>query len=834
VVLITTKSGKSGATRYALKSSYSFDDVTQGYALQRSFGQGDVGVSDTSCTAPDQYCTKYTWGAALPSGTTTYDHFGEMFETGHVFDNSLSVSGGDDRRTFFLSGGAMDHQGFVVGPNDDYKRYTARLKASQLIGEKFKIGGNLSYVDTRGSFIQRGNNVSGIMLGGLRTPPEFNNKEYLDPVTGLHRSYRFPNPTGASLDLGRGYDNPFFVMFKEPATSGLSRVYGNVDLNYEPWEWLKIQETAGADYYTDQRLEALPKTNSTNPPGQINRADFTNYILDHNLTAVASHTFSPNFAGTLTLGQNLNSTDFRQVYVSGFGLVSPEPLTISNTISYNPDDNETLVHRESYFGQATADLWDQLFLTAALRNDGFSTFAQNSRRHWFPKASASWTFTKAAGNLGGKLDFGKVRFAYGETGKEPTVYSTLDIFQVSSFFEYGGVGFLKTVYQGAPGLTSPLALGNNDLRPERTKEYEGGIDLGAFKGFTDLSVSYYSSKTVDVIFPVPVAPSGGYQQQIANSAQLENKGLEVQWNFHPLRNPTVAWDLGLQFGRNRNKVLSIAGADEVPVGTNAIAATVARVGFPVGSIEGKDFVRCGRGLTVTNAAGVDVDLDNTPTASGGCQGAANGALYIAENGFPVIDQTLRILGSAQPDWSGSIRNTLTFLKRWELSALLDIRHGSQAYDGTRGALYVYGTHKDTDIRGQTFVFGPSVNGVKGFHGDKAVAGPGAGLPVVIDQDWFQGDGGSFGDNSADFVEDAGFVKLREISIAYTADQPWVHNTLGLSSVDLRLSGRNLKTWTKFRGIDPETNLEGAGLVQGVDWFNNPQNRSFVITIGLNR
>jgi hypothetical protein len=330
-----------------------------------------------------------------------------------------------------------------------------------------------------------------------------------------------------------------------------------------------------------------------------------------------------------------------------------------------------------------------------------------------------------------------------------------------------------------------------------------------------------------VIFQLPTPTSSGATSQIRNAAVITNKGWEAQLNLHPLRNnSTVAWDLGFQWSRNRNNVVSISGANEVPVGSQAIAVTVARVGSPVGAIEGKDFIRCGQGAKLN---GVPVD-----GAGSVCEGAPRGALYLADNGFPVIDDSLRILGSAQPDWAGSIRTTFTLWKKLELSALVDIRHGSQAYDGTRGALYVYGTHKDTDIRGQTFVFGPSVNGVKGFHGDKAVAGPGAGLPVVIDQDWFQGDGGSFGDNSADFVEDAGFVKLREISIAYTADQPWVHNTLGLSSVDLRLSGRNLKTWTKFRGIDPETNLEGAGLVQGVDWFNNPQNRSFVITIGLNR
>jgi hypothetical protein len=424
-----------------------------------------------------------------------------------------------------------------------------------------------------------------------------------------------------------------------------------------------------------------------------------------------------------------------------------------------------------------------------------------------------------------------MRFAYGQTGKEPQPYATLNTFLINQFFEYGNVGFVKTLYQGAPGLTSPASLGNSNLKPERTREYEGGIDLGGFKGLTDLSVTYYSSKSTDVVFNLPIPPSSGYKQQIGNAASIENKGWEVTWNWHPLRTPTVSWDLGLIWSRNRNKVLSIAGANEVPVGTYlanpsaAIVPTVARVGFPVGTIEGKDFVRCGRGATLADGTNVDQAF---------CKGAPNGALYIDSNGFPVIDDSLRILGSAQPSWAGSVRNSITLFKKLELSALVDIRRGNRAYDGTRGALYVYGTHADTRIRGQTFVFGPSSGGVPGFHGDAAVVGPGAHMPVVIGQDWFQGDGGSFGDNTADFVENAGFVKLREISVAYTFDQPWVQRTLGLSSLDVRLSGRNLHTWTKFRGIDPETNLEGAGLVQGVDWFNNPQTRSIVLAVGLER
>jgi TonB-dependent SusC/RagA subfamily outer membrane receptor len=385
VVLITTKSGKSGKTQYSLHSSYSFDKVTAGYPLQTTYGQGNNGFLADNGVVPDsdQFSSSHSWGQPLAPGTVTYNHFNEMFETGHVADNNLSISGGDDRRTFFLSGGINNNSGIVFGPQDSYKRQTIRLKASQLIGDKFKVGGNLSYIDSRGSYIQRGDNTSGIMLGGLRTPPEWNNKDYFSS-NGAYKTYRFQNPTLAASAVGRGYDNPFWIVAEAPAKSNLNRALGNIDLNWEPADWLKIQETAGADYYTDSRLEALPLGNSTTSVGQVIRADYTNYILDHNLTAIASHTFSPSFSGTFTVGQNLNATDFSQIYVLGTGLIAPKPFEVLNTVSKDPNDSTAKVRRESYFGQATADLWDQLFLTGAVRNVGFSTFGSITRRHGFP------------------------------------------------------------------------------------------------------------------------------------------------------------------------------------------------------------------------------------------------------------------------------------------------------------------------------------------------------------------------------------------------------------------------------------------------------------------
>jgi hypothetical protein len=294
-------------------------------------------------------------------------------------------------------------------------------------------------------------------------------------------------------------------------------------------------------------------------------------------------------------------------------------------------------------------------------------------------------------------------------------------------------------------------------------------------------------------------------------------------NFRPVTRPDFSWDFGVNWSKNTTKVLFLNGATFVENlaqagGTFAGAVGAATLGGDIG-LRGEDFVRCNRGLFV-GADSIDADV---------CQGAPKNALYIGADGFPVVDPTDRVIADPDPHWLGSIRTSFR-VRKFQISALLDHKEGGQVWNGTRGALYNFGTHKDTDIRGQTFTFGKDYPYLSG-----AAVGPGAGTPVVIDQDWFQGNGSGFGPVSAQFMEDGTYTKLREVSVAYTLDGKWVNNIIGLSSIDLRLAGRNLATWTKYKGIDPETNLTGAQFqTQGIDYFNNPQTRSFVISVGLNR
>ena len=140
-----------------------------------------------------------------------------------------------------------------------------------------------------GEYVQKGSNTSGLLLGALRTPPDFNNLPFLDPVSGLQRSYRFPNPTAASITDSRGYDNPFFVLDNPGNRSELGRFLGHMTANWVPTAWLSVDETFGADNYTDSRVEAIPLTSSSDPVGNVTRFQITNLEIDHNLTATLSH-----------------------------------------------------------------------------------------------------------------------------------------------------------------------------------------------------------------------------------------------------------------------------------------------------------------------------------------------------------------------------------------------------------------------------------------------------------------------------------------------------------------------------------------------------------------
>ena len=846
VVLVTTKSGAPGTNRIEYRSSMSWDEVNHTVPLQMTFGQGLAGVSGLNeafglpagtipesgdvCVdvygLPTNRCPT-SWGLPIQSGTPVYDHSNELYRAALRSDQFVTWSGGNETTDYYLSVGRLDQRGVIRG-NQGYERTTVRLKASHAFRDDLRIGGNIAYADGAGDYVQQGSNISGIQLGALRTPPDFNNLPYLTE-SGLHRSYRLPEPT--SVAQGRGYDNPFWIANEITNTSQVSRTFGNVNAHYSPFTWLKVDYTLGVDYSADERRTVFPKSSSDFPAGRVVRADFVNMEVDHNLVASATRALTDDISAEFSIGQNLNHREARRYQTNGQNLILGTDQ-LDFTVDRVPDENTNTVNTDGYFAQTSVDLYDQLYVTGALRYDGSSTFGGGSQRFAYPKVSAAWDFTRHV--EGTPLSFGKLRAAYGVAGKQPPIFSNVSAFRTGTITDgWLNPNGLETIYQGNEGVISEPTLGNGDIRPERTSEYEVGADLAFLDSRLSLGVTYYHQHTTDAILAVNTAPSTGYFSKYANAAEFENEGLEVSADLSVLRAGRVQWDVGAQWATNSSCVLDLAGTEEFTLTgftgwTNSVVAPERDANgkitkcYPIGVMYTDDFVRFGRGSTV---GGVDIDATYT--------GWNAGDVYIHTDGYPQYDPQSRVTGDANPDWTASIRNSFQIGSNLRISALVDMKHGGQMGNGTKGALYFFGTHKDTEPyhgEGRNEVFGET------YLTQFDVAGPGAGMSVPLNWlTWFwNGIGSGFTGPNSPYIEDAGFVKLRDVSVAYTfRDTDWL-SRLGFSSLDVMLSGRNLKTWTNYTGIDPESNLNGQTLGRGIDYFNNPQTRAWAINVTVVR
>ena len=854
VVLITTKRGRPGQVRYSLRTAWSLDQHTQLPALQRSFGLGTGGVPAACQPSSDPanlncrigFAEAGSWGPQLASGTPTFDHASDIFQDGFTTDNALNVSGGNDRTQYFLSGGYNYNRGIVVGDNNHWRRISVRANGSQRITNSLNVGANIAYSNGSGGFVQSRNSTSGLLLGSWRTTPTFNNLPYLDPVFGLQRSYRFPNPGPGSEKVSRSYDNPFFTANANPTTSDVSRIFGGINAEWAATSWLKFNENLGYDYSNDERFQSWAWSNSNGAPpagvigvGGVNAGYIRNTQIDNNLTATLSYKLSTSMKGTVTLGQNLNSQTAQSRQTLGADLITPTPFNLSNTAILNQPayDFYQKIHLESYFGQATIDIGDNISLQGALRNDGASTFGADSRHNWFPKGSGSWRFYTGGGQ--GFLTYGKLRAAYGQSGTQPPPYLLTGTY-VSQTINDGGWGpATSTAIAGVAGLLTNFNLPTQSLGPERVKEFEAGFDLGLWADKADLSVTYYDQHSDDLILQIPVATSTGYFQLASNAASTKNTGWEVSLNLRPITKQSFAWDLGFQWARNRGETTSLAPGLEFyqfPFsgggnGAGLAVGGVAQPGVPIAAYRGTDFVRCGRGLTSDEGTSVDTECH--------AQGAPNGALYLGPTGLPELDlNNTYIIGDPNPDWTGSVRTNFRFGKL-SVGGLLDIRTGGTAYNGTKGALQHFGVAQITaDTRNAApVVFGSQYYPINEDlqNPDHVVAGPGKGVAAALDEGYWTGLGSVFNSNDVPFLEPGGFVKLREVSLGFTFDQPWVSRSLGFSSIELRVAGRNLHSWNDYTGVDPETSLLGAiSPVRGLNYFNNPQTRSWSFSLTLNR
>ncbi|WP_229253761.1 SusC/RagA family TonB-linked outer membrane protein [Dyadobacter sp. NIV53] len=842
VILITTKRGSEGnKINISFNSTFSTDHVNSFHPFQSKFGQGSAGVynpnganawgdkiesrsggaddvNTTGAFFEAQDGTKY-YPIIKKNSKDVYNksNYDQVFRNGSFWDNSLSLSGGDAKTTFFFSVGDVRQKGVQRG-NSTYNRTTLRFNAERKFNDIVRLSVNAAYTKSFSDRIQRGNNLSGAMVGLLRNPADFDISDYkgsyyssptASPILNRQRGYR--SYLGAVINPAN--NNSVWALHEQQNSTDVDRFMNSAELGIKPVSWLDIIARGGIDTYTDEQINYFPINDITGAgTGQYQDQTTKETQVNADLLARATKDFGANFTSSYVLGFNINDRKYYNmgVTINNF-LVANAPMNFANATSLNrtPVNSRNEVRTTRTYATANFAAYDAVFLNLSGAAESASSFGSLSDKTFFyPSADVAWLFTKLNFLQNNPaLSFGKLRASYGVVGVQPLPYRSNTIFSSTTYSANPWGDNLVGSQFGNGAYTQGSSMGDQYLRPERKTEYEIGLDLRFIQNRLRTSLTYYQNKIKDVLVPVTLAPSTGFATKYTNAAELQNKGFEMDLTFDVIKKGDLLWTLRGNLTRNRSKVLDLAGTQSLYLvgGIENFLDARAVVGQPIGVFWSSRYLLDDQGGRVFDA-----------------------------NGFPVADPTTGVVGNPNPDFISGFGTSFSY-KKFSLDVLFETSQGGDYFSGTRGIMYNFGTHADTgnevtlaadtkNYAGKTLAAGSLVRGNMHDFG----AGP-----VLLDESWYTTLGSGFGSLKQQFVEDGSWTRLRQVSLGYRLDGEKFRSATKLQSVDFSVSGRNLLLWTKVVGIDPDTNMSGGPSGRNMDYFNTPGTRSFLFSIKIN-
>ena len=850
VIVITTKKGKAGnKPRISFSTTYSVDEINKNHPLQTTWGQGfGMSYSPTSAFSwgdkiadraggADEVDTSGEFYVGDQTGTTYYpittkndrtvyqsDNFDEIFDKGHFLENNLSISGGSGNSTYYVSLGRLKQDGIITN-NSSYERITGRVNVSSQLADYLKMSTNVSYIMTEQDRIQKGSNLAGLFLGALRTPADFDISDYTGTYTdaaggiveGRQRSYR--------RYLGNNdnpiYNNPLWTINKQLNTSNVNRMIASTEMTIDATDELSIIIRPGVDTYNDERLTYYPVFSGAEQAGRAIEETITETQFNTHFLARYSKLISSNVELTGLVGYQYNSRNLDWVWTDYSGFVindlTSRYINTNNAppANGNPGDFTQVTRSSAGFAQVQLGLMEQVFVNLQGRLERASSY---SGSFFFPSADVAWQFTQLpALQDNGILSFGKIRVAYGEVGVEPNPYAGAQYFVASTAFDGGWGGAKASNLFGGGSFTESVARGNDKLEPEVKKEFEVGAELRFIDNRIGVSGTYYQNTNDNALFNASIAASSGFSSEYGNYGSLENKGIELEVDADVFNTGDFRWNVFANYTRNRNEVTSLFGTESIFL--NGFAGTSSRIveGEPIGVLWGGAWDR-----------------------------NENGDFILDANGFPGVADNEGVLGDPNPDWRGGAGMSFEY-KGISLSFLFETFQGADYWNGTRGVLNYFGRSERTDVEttvsaaeasnivnfsGNTLdtYYTPNADGSVTFRGTLEDFGGGT---VALDEAWYTATGGGFGPVGEQFIDDASWTRLREVSIGYTLKSNGFRNLTKLSSIEFTLTGRNLWLQTDWEGIDPDQNLTGPSTGRGLEYFNNPNTKSYLFSVRIN-
>jgi TonB-linked SusC/RagA family outer membrane protein len=816
VIMITTKRGQQGKLAVDFSTTTSFTQILRTPKYQNKFGQGWDGqhrLNENGSWGPRFDNQPRIWGNVVNNQqlikpySFQEDQLENFFDIGRSTVNTLAISGGSGDSSVRLSYSNTQQDGIYPTDADSFERNTLGLSGTTKVSG-VTIAGNMNYINTGGSSVGTGQGLS-VMNNLMQIPNDIPISEFKDYKGPFHSVSNYYTPYGVT--------NPYFTLNENGSDYNKERFFGSVEVSSDINKWSSFTYRFGFDQQTDflraWTAEVAPEpgtynSGQTDTPGTYGES--TNMIkqLNHDLLYNLNFDLTEKISLASTFGFNVNARTTNYLSANVGSQDIPGFYSLSNT-GDSPSVLTQRTTRKLYglYNSSTLSYDNMLYLTTNIRNDWYSTLPKANRSVLYGGVNTSWIVSNTFEGIKSVANYLKLRAGYGETGVDTDPYSVFPVFS-PTVIDNQGFGTIDFPFGGLNAYGVGNIAGNANLKPERRKEFEVGVEASFFNNRISLDATYYNARVENQILgrPIylPLAPSSGYTGQTANVGTIANEGFEALLTLQWLKNSDNGfnWSTSVNFAKNNSILKKLdPRLRQVELGGLSNITFIAKQGQPVGLISG-------------------------PVA----QTDPNGNIIVDTNGVPVGTTTPQIYGDTQYDYTMGVGNTLSY-RGVSLNFTFDIRQGGLMYSRTADVTRFTGNSITTTYNDrQPFVVPGSV--IKETAPDGSVTyTPNT---VAVDTDHMD-DYYSSSALSRATVIDKSFIKLREVILAYDFPKKYLDKTF-IQGLTISLIGRNLFLWTPRSNqyIDPEVSTFGTDIQGQFGEFSaNPSTRSMGFSLRAN-
>ncbi len=796
-ILITTKKGIKGQPQFTLTTKTSASQVNKYIELQDKWREGrgqesrvtlDPNNPNVNPTQTGGYGAEkgywlvngatysfHTWGPEYGDDPTIqfHDIYRDFFQTGINNSINFSVRGGADKYTYYISLGNNVSTGIV--PNTDFSKTNVRFKGDYQLDPKFNIEVSSTYTDSNGKLPNNGD--KSIMSSMSYWSPSIDVNDYLLP-DGTQKNY-----------TPYWIDNPRYFAETSNLQSKVSRTINSANAKWKVSDQFNLNYRISNDHYVDARNRFVPADLDvgTQVQGFIIDENIRFNMLNSLLLASYNYNLNDDFKFTIIGGNEVITQNRITETQRAETLILPYLNNISNGENFYNYSTEIGKNRIGLFGEIDMAYKDKLFVSVTGRNDWSSTLPVQNRSFFYPSVNVSYIATDLFDKTNEIVSLAKFRFSWANVGKDAREGVLGDQWGLSNYPTNSG---------SAGGIYPYSVEGDLNLKPENQRTTEVGFDLRFFNNRIRLDYTYYDNLNTDLIAKIPVSLTSGKTYLWKNAGSLQNTGHEILLNGRWIVKKNFSWSTTINWSTNEGSVTDLPdGIESITYADSGYAGVVSMVkeGDAPGTLYGYKWKYNDQGQRI-----------------------------IDSNGLPTIDTSKKVVvGNAFPDWVGSISNSLTF-NNFNLNFMFEYKKGGDAYDAGQRNSIRDGTIKITELRYEYIVLdGVQDDGNGGWKPNET--------PTYIDENYYRSST-HYNRASEILVQDASWVKLRNVSLTYTLPDDLFKKSF-IKKMQVNATGSNFLIWTPFRGFDPEGSQYSAGSnTYGFTGLNIPLTQTYSLGV----